>query len=482
MGIGRLWGIVKFLFLSPHVKVQHPDTGVHFYRVQGTDGWVFDRRPASEPGDDDTFMLLEESMVKKGLFVYECVPSRTISIRKEPNVGRGSNATDRDVNEGNLVAVDAIRQSPFNHGNGPFLRLTDGSGWLFEFKHGERLMDKVSVWEGKWQLKVLNSPSGIGLRRQPIDCQNFMDGGIAYEPGSIVTCSHMVQASSGVKFYRVQGTDGWIFDQRNGQSMLTLVSTSHPDLDFSPSKSNNGNKSCWSPDFVRGIAAAVEGVHEIAFNENSRVISFRTADHARINVYYTTRTIGTALSHPAQGATQLFRRNCSTEELLEILKNPRFHTAKGYKRKRGDNYSSQEQLLVRTEYGQSVIADQEDEARNVLLDVDEEMEKLLQKKNRLLTKIRDVDLERAAEASVISEKVAARRREQDERKEQAERRQQAKHQLQQRTCDICDRVFPNQYAKQQHYNAVHVFKCNICWKSFSDQHSLYQHQDALGHF
>jgi len=73
-------------------------------------------------------------------------------------------------------------------------------------------------------------------------------------------------------------------------------------------------------------------------------------------------------------------------------------------------------------------------------------------------------------------------REQDERKEKAERRQHAKLQLQQRTCDICDRVFPNQHAKQQHYNAVHGFECNTCGKSFFDQHSLYQHQDALDHF
>ena len=70
---------------------------------------------------------------------------------------------------------------------------------------------------------------------------------------------------------------------------------------------NDDEEEGWSIEFVRGMAAAFE-LKEIMINECSRVISFQTDANERINVYYTTRTVGTALNHPSQGATQLFRR------------------------------------------------------------------------------------------------------------------------------------------------------------------------------
>ncbi len=44
-------------------------------------------------------------------------------------------------------------------------------------------------------------------------------------------------------------------------------------------------------------------------------------------------TVGTALNHPKQGKTQLFRRRQSVRQLLKVFENPRFHTGKGYYRK-----------------------------------------------------------------------------------------------------------------------------------------------------
>jgi len=62
------------------------------------------------------------------------------------------------------------------------------------------------------------------------------------------------------------------------------------------------------------------------------VISFRKGDSSpiRINVYWTTGTVGTCLDHPRQGKTQLFRRNVDLSTLREIFKNPRVHTGAGY--------------------------------------------------------------------------------------------------------------------------------------------------------
>ena len=89
---------------------------------------------------------------------------------------------------------------------------------------------------------------------------------------------------------------------------------------------------------VRRLARAA-GLEEIYYNEQSRVVSFAPADMdvladlSRINVYYTTGTVGTCINHPRQGRTQLFRRGVSLSMLPEIFRDPRIHTGTGYHRR-----------------------------------------------------------------------------------------------------------------------------------------------------
>lgn len=65
----------------------------------------------------------------------------------------------------------------------------------------------------------------------------------------------------------------------------------------------------------------------------ARVIIFdRGRDDVQINVFFTTMTIATILSHPIYGRTQLFRRNVTPDQLDKILENPRAHTGIGYRR------------------------------------------------------------------------------------------------------------------------------------------------------
>jgi hypothetical protein len=52
--------------------------------------------------------------------------------------------------------------------NGPFLRLTDGSGWLFETVRGERVLDQVHVETGLWPFRVAAPPPGIALAPHPV--------------------------------------------------------------------------------------------------------------------------------------------------------------------------------------------------------------------------------------------------------------------------------------------------------------------------
>lgn len=76
------------------------------------------------------------------------------------------------------------------------------------------------------------------------------------------------------------------------------------------------------------------GAREICQNDVSKVISFQLT-HARVNVYYTTGTVGTCIDHPKSGKTQLFRRNQTIATMVSIFKNPRVHTGAGYFRTDG---------------------------------------------------------------------------------------------------------------------------------------------------
>ena len=60
-------------------------------------------------------------------------------------------------------------------------------------------------------------------------------------------------------------------------------------------------------------------------------------DRIQVAVYWSEKfskggvyTVGTAINHPKQGKTQLFRRDCSIDDVAGILRNPRSHTGRGY--------------------------------------------------------------------------------------------------------------------------------------------------------
>mmetsp|Transcript_36901 Transcript_36901/g.89613 ORF Transcript_36901/g.89613 Transcript_36901/m.89613 type:complete len:585 (-) Transcript_36901:75-1829(-) len=443
------------------------DGPVTFYRIQGSmSTWLFDKR------GEDGYMLIPEHSISCGLVAYQISTNfgdnGTIAMRCYPDVGDESKIPGCAAWEGNLVVSDYHRLSPCNNSsNGPFLRLTNGMGWLFEFKHGERMMREIFIETGFWNFKVVSS-AGIQLRKQPIDDFQYRFPTV-YSPGEILTCDRQIVGANGVKFYRVKGTPGWVFDKRDADSMMTPCGA--PSGHSSSMDSPNPSLPSWTIDFVRGMAAAIEGIHEIGLNEQSRLISFSKdgSTKTRINVYYTTRTVGTALDHPKQGKTQLFRRDCSNAELAEIMRNPRVHTNKGYNRKRPRLSSGQAESSI----------DAEEEMRNTLLDVDEALATLEERRRNLVESIAEHDSKRwnSEKAALKSmkdhvEMCAAEKHRADNAREVASR-----------TCEVCNRIFGSLQALDSHNDAVHGnYECEYCYKEFSNQHALNQHCNATGHW
>lgn len=83
-----------------------------------------------------------------------------------------------------------------------------------------------------------------------------------------------------------------------------------------------------TPDVYAQYLAKYFGWEEIE-TKQAGLLSFKR-DGCRLNWYYTTRTIGTALVHPKRGATQLFRKRINLHQLIKLFNYPRKHTGRGY--------------------------------------------------------------------------------------------------------------------------------------------------------
>lgn len=113
-------------------------------------------------------------------------------------------------------------------------------------------------------------------------------------------------------------------------------------MESSSSSSFSSSSSSVAPlnvDFIRHLALFFN-YREIFHNSTSRIISFdHHTNDVRINIYYTTGTVGTVLKHPSHPhRTQLFRFKCSIEDINGIFQNPRMHTGRGYYTKNDASY------------------------------------------------------------------------------------------------------------------------------------------------
>lgn len=200
-----------------------------------------------------------------------------------------------------------------------------------------RLLREVPVEEALLCYRVRNSV-GLAVRAQPRHKGPKVAPEVMVPDAGLVVGEKRVRGEGGIVYVRVsQPAKGWLFESRNGHVTLERVAVQGDVAD------GNGGRTPDAPapraeaplnvDVVRR-AAASRGYREVQHNEASRVLGFVSRDgQARINVYYTTGTVGTSLEHPRQGRTQLFRRGITLAELIEILDNPRVHTGAGYHRR-----------------------------------------------------------------------------------------------------------------------------------------------------
>jgi len=427
---GRGGGIVLAAMQKVYCdrKVVHPQTKVCFYRVQGINGWVFDRRYVSNssvPGQhlQSRPMLIEISKVKTGLFCFQALVDMVVRRNCSTSI---ESATQVMVKKGQSVAVDIIRASD-NDGEeeGPYLRLTDGSGWLYTHMGGVEMMREIPVTRGIWELKVLNPPVGVSLRRHPLDCRAKIYNKI-YPSNSFIQADYLIRMdddtsrdeneieaarkSKGVKkakkkcitFYRVKGTTGWVFDRRGDTQMLELLTEHDNTVTTKSSVESTSTDSGWTTEFVRGVAATIEHVSETEYSPSDQVLTFETSDDILIVVYCTTRTVGVRPS----GQSFTWYRNCTPKELWEHFKKDLVEIMTAAARNSKGKGKGTRAETPR-DYTNSRSVEKEEEMRNDLLRLDEEVEVIQRKRVALLEKIRIFDRERAEAAWAMKQQALA---------------------------------------------------------------------------
>lgn len=304
-------------------KVQCSNNGSNFFRVQGTCGWVLDR--TQRPGNNHYRQLIIPSrLVEPGLFAFRILAPDGLQIRKACHVGDGSsNLTSANVQYGEIVIASLVRQSPLNNGNGPFVRLSDGSGWLFQHQQGRRLLEEVPVQSGRYELCLQRPTRPRGQPLQDYFYQNCSSSiGPQLQPGDTVVCDRKVtNPNTRVTWYRQKDTDFWIWDKETNDSDTESESIVSSIISEGPPEIGVPTKQPWSLAFVRGNANAIGGLEEVKWEPQGRVLSFRSIrDGVTIlHIHLDTRTIGQMIESTLGGRRQEFHRNCSDTDLKELL-------------------------------------------------------------------------------------------------------------------------------------------------------------------
>jgi hypothetical protein len=129
----------------------------------------------------------------------------------------------------------------------------------------------------------------------------------------------------------------------------------------------------------------------------------------RVNVYYSTGTVATALSHPVSGKTQLFRRDMTLRDLCKIFDDPRTHTGVGY--------------YTRDQLARKGSADLETSAvalRQSLADIDTRAKRLGTERAEIAAELANLESEQARRKRAAEETQAQRKRAAEQEAERKE--------------------------------------------------------------
>jgi len=121
-----------------HVTERKPGEGTVFLKLNSPAGWVFDTQPSNLAK-----VRMREVNVERGRWLYVVVAEKGVALRTRCSFSDAAKASARGPEKGAVIEV----KERVRCGATSFLRLVDGSGWVFDVKNGQRVLDQLGPKE-----------------------------------------------------------------------------------------------------------------------------------------------------------------------------------------------------------------------------------------------------------------------------------------------------------------------------------------------
>lgn len=181
-----------------------PGDGTTFLRLASPSGWCFERTP-SRASNKVQKLRMVEIQVDKGLWYYSVVAEKGVALRSRCTFSESSKIAKGPLKGALCEVTERVRV-----GESTFLKMKDGSGWIFDVKNRKKILD------GPIQMQVL-PPNSLAA----VNNQDGKNNGIH------LLSSPTKQSFAKTKFYVINGAKvrasmiceventKWIFVARN---------------------------------------------------------------------------------------------------------------------------------------------------------------------------------------------------------------------------------------------------------------------------
>eukprot|EP00746_Dinoflagellata_sp_MGD_P000180 gnl/MRDRNA2_/MRDRNA2_100322_c0_seq1.p1 gnl/MRDRNA2_/MRDRNA2_100322_c0~~gnl/MRDRNA2_/MRDRNA2_100322_c0_seq1.p1 ORF type:complete len:849 (+),score=160.07 gnl/MRDRNA2_/MRDRNA2_100322_c0_seq1:98-2644(+) len=121
-----------------HVVERKPGEGTLFLKLSSPSGWVFDAQP-----NNLAKVRMGEVKVERGRWLYMVVAEKGVALRTRCSFSDAAKVATRGPDKGSILEV----KERVRCGETSFLRLVDGSGWVFDVKNGKKVLDQLGPRE-----------------------------------------------------------------------------------------------------------------------------------------------------------------------------------------------------------------------------------------------------------------------------------------------------------------------------------------------
>jgi hypothetical protein len=156
-------------------------------------------------------VIIPEGGPRYGSFIYQVLNPEGIAVWGAKNDEKSTSVWRLEYDD--LFEVDWIpAKEAEQEGSRRWMRLADGSGWI-NADNDEGMCKEVTSVDGLWKFYSFCTTGNLVVYNQPSDRPELQSDQILW-PFQKVFCDKRVKGPSGMTFYRIQGSHGWVYSSK----------------------------------------------------------------------------------------------------------------------------------------------------------------------------------------------------------------------------------------------------------------------------